>query len=53
MKVISLGIGGVLADRAGVEAVYYLGGSLLICSGLVGLVALHDTRLAHGSTAQS
>ena len=52
MKVISLGIGGILADRVGVEAVYYLGGSLLVCSGLVGLVALRDERLAQASPAQ-
>ena len=52
MKVISLGVGGVLADRAGVEMVYYLGGALLVCSGLVGLVALRDERLAQAGTVQ-
>jgi hypothetical protein len=37
MKVISLGLGGYLAQRAGIEVVYYLGGSLLVLSGIVGL----------------
>ncbi len=45
MKVISLGVGGYLAQRAGIEVVYYLGGSLLFLSGIVGLLTLHDVRL--------
>lgn len=45
MKVISLGVGGYLAQRAGIEVVYYLGGGLLVLSGLVGLLALRDVRL--------
>ncbi len=45
MKVISLGMGGWLAERAGIEAVYYLGGAMLVASGLIGLVALRDERL--------
>jgi hypothetical protein len=45
MKIVSLGLGAWLAERAGVEVVYYLGGSLLFASGLIGLVALHDERL--------
>ncbi len=46
MKVISLGVGGYLAQRAGIEVVYYLGGSLLFFSGIVGLLTLRDVRLA-------
>jgi len=45
MKVISLGLGGYLAQRAGIEVVYYVGGSLLVLSGIVGLVTLRDARL--------
>lgn len=45
MKGISLGVDGVFADQLGIEAVYYLGGTLLVCSGLVGLLTLRDTRL--------
>lgn len=45
MKMISLGLGAWLAERAGVEVVYYLGGFLLIVSGIVGLITLRDERL--------
>ena len=45
MKIVSLGLGAWLAERAGVEVVYYLGGSLLFTSGLIGLMALRDERL--------
>lgn len=45
MKIVSLGVGGWLAEWASVEMVYYLGGSLLLISGLIGLVALRDERL--------
>ena len=45
MKVISLGVGGWLAERAGVEAVYYVGGVMLALSGLTGIVALRGERL--------
>jgi MFS family permease len=45
MKVLSLGIGGWLADRFGVQVVYYLGGLLLFFSGLFGLNALRNEQL--------
>jgi predicted MFS family arabinose efflux permease len=45
MKVISLGLGGWLAERAGVEVVYYIGGTMLVISGLTGIIALRDERL--------
>jgi MFS family permease len=41
MRIASLGLGAWLADRAGVEATYYLGGVLLFVSGLVGLALFH------------
>lgn len=46
MKVVSLGWGGWLAERASVEVVYYLGSTILVLDGLVGIVALRDERLA-------
>lgn len=52
MKVISLGVGGYLAQRVGIEVVYYLGGSLLVLSGLVGLLALRDVRLEQAKGGQ-
>ena len=45
MKVLSLGLGGYVAEHAGVHIVYYLGGTMLIFSGLVGLLTSHDIRL--------
>jgi len=44
MTVVSLGIGAYLAEHAGVEVVYYLGGTLLLVAGVVGMVALRDER---------
>lgn len=45
MKVVSLGVGGWLAERAGVEVVYYIGGVMLFLSGLTGSVILRGERL--------
>ncbi len=53
MKIISLGLGAWLAERAGVELVYYIGGFLLIVSGIVGLITLRDVRLEQPQTAQA
>ncbi len=53
MKVVSLGLGGYLAERASVEAVYYLGGVMLIIAGLAGLMALRDVRLQRPGSAQA
>src|SRR5216683_1834902 len=44
MTIVSLGWGAWLAERAGVEVVYYWGGSLLVVSGLVGLFLLRGER---------
>jgi len=46
MKLLSLGAGAWLSEQAGVEVVYYVGGSLLFLSGAAGLIALGDQRLA-------
>ena len=45
MKIISLGAGSWLALRMGVQVVYYVGGSLLFLSGLIGLLTLRHERL--------
>lgn len=37
MRLVSLVIGGLLADRLGIRAVYYLGGGLLLAAALAGL----------------
>jgi len=42
MKIISLGIGGWLAEQSRVEVVYYLGGSLLTISGILGIILLKN-----------
>lgn len=46
MKIISLGLGGWLADWASVEVVYYVGGTLLFISGLLGL-SIFRVRPSH------
>lgn len=38
-RLASLGAGGLLADTLGIQAVYYLGGVLLLAAGAVGLTA--------------
>ncbi len=40
MRLVSLGLGGVLADRRGVSAVYVIGGMLLALAGVLGLTLL-------------
>ncbi len=40
MKIISLGIGGWMAEQANVEVVYYFGGGLLFLSGILGIFLL-------------
>ncbi|MFL5803199.1 MAG: MFS transporter [Roseiflexaceae bacterium] len=53
MKIISLGVGGWLAERFGVEVVYYIGGTLLTLAGLVGIGALRDLPPDKPGLAQS
>ncbi len=42
MKVISLGIGGWIAEQTSVEVVYYFGGTLLALSGVLGIILLRN-----------
>lgn len=42
MRILSLGLGGWLADWAGVEAIYYLGGAFLFLSGSIGFALFRD-----------
>lgn len=44
MRLVSLAGGGLLAEALGVRAVYYLGGSLLILAGLLGLALFRGLR---------
>lgn len=37
-RLVSLGVGGLVADTLGIAAVYYLGGALLLVAGTAGLV---------------
>ena len=53
MKIISLGIGGWLAERAGVEIVYYVGGTMLVLSGVLGITLLRDERLDQSTRAEA
>lgn len=53
MKVLSLGLGGWLAECAGVEVVYYIGGTMLILSGMTGIVALRGERLGEQATTEA
>lgn len=40
MRLLSLGLGGVLADHSGIAAIYVAGGVLLALAGALGLVLL-------------
>lgn len=42
MRLVSLGVGGVIAEQFGIQTVYYLGGTLLMGAGVLGLFLLHD-----------
>ncbi len=41
-RLISLGVGGVLADAYGITVVYYLGGALLLAAAGAGFSATRD-----------
>ncbi len=43
-RLISLGIGGVLADVYGIQSVYYLGGALLLAAATAGLLAARPSE---------
>jgi len=44
-RLMSIGIGGVLADAIGIRAVYVLGGLLLLAAGALGLARLPAAHL--------
>ena len=44
MQLISLVLGGVFVDRLGIQTIYYIGGTLLIVTGVLGLALLGDYR---------
>ncbi len=48
MRLLSLGIGGLLVDAVGIQALFWVGGLLLALAGLLGLALLgkHDFRRA-------
>ncbi len=48
MRLTSLGLGGLLADRLGISAVYLIGGALLTLAGALGLGLLGHLPLVHG-----
>ncbi|MBU6430623.1 MAG: MFS transporter, partial [Cyanobacteria bacterium REEB65] len=41
-RLISLVAGGVIADAAGIQALYWAGGSLLVVAGVIGLLGCAD-----------
>ena len=53
MRLISLGLGGFLADRLGISAVYVGGGTLLALAGVLGLILLGRIPLAESSASAS
>ncbi len=44
LRLVSLAGGGLLAEAVGVRVVYYLGGSLLVLAGLLGLALFRRVR---------
>lgn len=48
-RLVSLGVGGVLADQYGIQVVYYLGGALLLAAAATGLTAARSP----GSSART
>jgi len=50
MRLLSLALGGVLVDAAGIRPLFWLGGALLATAGVLGLALLgrHDFRAATG-----
>jgi MFS family permease len=44
-RLVSIGVGGALADAIGIRAVYYLGGALLLLAGALGLLTVSTSVL--------
>ncbi len=53
MRLLSLAVGGLLADRVGISAIYVAGGMLLTLAGVLGLVLLGNLPLNRPSIDQS
>lgn len=49
-RLVSLGLGGVLADLYGIQVVYYLGGALLLAAAASGLPAVRRARTQSSSS---
>jgi len=50
-RLVSIGIGGVLADAVGIRAVYVLGGALLLGAGVLGLARLPRAAVTEAAEA--
>ena len=48
MEIASIGLAGLLVDALGIQAVFYVGGLLLVLAGLAGLVFLRHYQFAEG-----
>jgi MFS family permease len=51
-RLLSIGAGGLLADRYGIQVVYYLGGALLLAAAAAGLSARSPSSRDPGSSAR-
>jgi len=51
-RLVSIGVGGVLADAYGITAVYVFGGALLLTAGLLGLLRAGPAPFATDSTSK-
>ncbi len=49
-RLVSLGVGGALADLYGIQVVYYVGGALLLAAAAAGLLAVPSPRTAGESS---
>jgi MFS family permease len=52
MRLLSLTLGGLMADRVGISAVYVAGGMLLTLAGILGLALLGNIGLSRASVDQ-
>lgn len=51
MRLMSLGLGGILVDRAGIQPVFWIGGGLLATAGILGLALLRDYDFQRAATS--
>lgn len=50
-RLVSIAVGGVLADAIGIRAVYVLGGALLLAARALGLARLPPSRITESAAA--